>query len=1166
MSQDQVLNRSGVLEFFSFDKITNRNVELAKDLNINVTTLSKIVTSSLPSNRIITTEEIDRLSAETAFSMSTYNPDYEVLASRIAMSNLHKSTSANYLTVIGKLLTRKTKRGKIKPFIRNDIYDFAKKHIDVINDNLNYNNDYGYSYFGIRTLEKSYLLKAEGKIVERPQHMLMRVALQFYGPCTYTTLENKVVEDAGDIDKVIECYHMLSEKKFSPATPILFNAGTNRPQLASCFILSMGDDLEEIYDTIKRMAMISKWSGGLGIDLSSIRPTGSPIDGTDGTSKGILPILQQLDLMARYVSQGGNKRPGSVAAYLQPWHPDILKFLAAIYKEPPEEERARGIFLGLWVPDLFMKRVKEDGVWNLFDPSFLPELTYAYGEEFERIYIQAENDKKYIPWPKNKDGVPTPPKARDLWSTILTCIENNSMPYMLGKDHINNKSNHKNVGPIRSSNLCVSGDTYILTDQGQIQIEKLKDQKVKVYNGFEYSEVEIKQTGEHQDLLKVEFSDGTILNCTQEHKFHVQEGYKSTGRNVKYKIVSAKNLKTGDKLIKWDHEKVLIDPQISFDIKYPYTHGFFCGDGTYHIKNNGDKTPSVCLYGEKKELLPYIEHRSWSDKNKEGNLNIQLPLDLESKFEVPLHGSIDNKIQWFEGYSDADGTIARNGTNESLQIASINFDFLIKVKLMLQTLGINSKVTKNFGKRKTFLPNGKGDYQLYECKDIWRLLVSSSDLYQLSELGYEPKRLKFVAKEPQRNASHFIKVVSVTEGLRNVNTFCFTEPKNHTGIFNGIITGQCTEIVEYTDFESIAVCNLHSLCLPSFIKDDQFDFEELGKTVEFVVDNMNRIIDRSFYPVKEARINNLQLRPIGIGVQGLANVFAKLKCPWESNEARYLNRLIFETIYYHALKKSAELAEKDGPYSRFEGSPMSQGILQYHMWNDHPWTQIDDDRDDMTVRTVTHGIQEELRDMDIDFPLYNWHDLIDKVKKGTRNSLLIAPMPTASTAQIIGNNESFEPFTSNIYVRSVNSGDFTVINKHLYHDLKELGLWRKDIVQEIILNNGSIQEIKEIPADIRLLYKTSYELPQKVIIDMAIDRGSMVDQSMSLNIYKARPNHSTLSSMYMYEWEHGLKTWSYYTHSKPAADAVKFTVMKEKTVKKPMNVVCTEEICTMCSS
>ncbi len=775
-----VIKRSGKRVPVRYDSITDRNVELSKDLDINIEYLSKLVIQSLKND--MTTSEIDELSAETAAYMATYEPEYDKLAARISVSNLHKSTNPLFYETV-KFIYNSTneKTGKKTNVISKDFFNFIEENKEQLESVIDHSRDNNYNYFGFKTLQRIYLIKVNGKIVERPQHMIMRVAVTVH-------LKDR------NIERMIETYKEMSLGKFTHASPTLFNAGSEKGNLSSCFLLHMDDSMEHIYETNKRCALISKHGGGIGIDISTVRAKGSPIHTTNGQSDGILPMCQVLNATARYSNQSG-KRKGSFAVYLQPWHPDIFDFLALRLNNPPEELRARDLFLALWIPDIFMKRVEEDGIWSLICPSALPSLTETYGDTSEKIYLDAEKNKLFT----------KQVKARDVWKAVLQSQIETGLPYILYKDSINNKSNQKNIGIIKSSNLC-------------------------------------------------------------------------------------------------------------------------------------------------------------------------------------------------------------------------------------------------------------------------------------------------------------------------------------------------TEIVEYTDPDSVAVCNLASISLPQFIKDGVFDLEELGRIVKIIVRNLNNIIDINYYPISEASNNNLKYRPIGIGVQGLADVFAILKMPWDSSDAKITNRFIFETIYYFALEASAEIAEEEGPYSAFDGSPVSQGILQFHMWDATPLTP------------------------------YDWEGLIEKCKKGIRNSLLVAPMPTASTSQILGNNECFEPFTSNIYSRSTLAGNFMMVNKHLYKDLKEINLWNKDIVNKIIENNGSVQTVEEIPENIKQIYKTVWEISQKIIIDLAADRGAFIDQSQSMNIFIDHPTQAKLSSMHLYGWKKGLKTGSYYIRSKPARDAIKFTLLKEsntqgkKYIKDGKEFICTEEVCVSCSS
>jgi ribonucleoside-diphosphate reductase alpha chain len=835
---------------------------------------------------------------------------------------------------------------------------------------------------------------------------------------------------------------------------------------------------------------------------------------------------------------GGGKRNGSFAMYLEPWHADIEDFLKLKLNTGSEEERCRDLFYGLWIPDLFMERVEKNGHWTLFCPSEAPGLADVYGDEFKALYERYEAEgrgRKQI-------------EAQKLWFKMLDAQIETGTPYLLYKDAANMKSNQKNVGTIKSSNLCVAPETYILTNKGQVQISEVAGQEVNVWNGDKWSTTTVLKTGEQQRLITVHLSNGAQITCTPYHKFIIRKEYKETSSIKDATRVEAWNLKKGMKLTK--HNLQVVQGDEKNDIPYAYTHGFFCGDGVYHHNSSGSRTNGVTLYGVKKDLIPYLDIRSSSYKEDAlGRINTLLPNDLADKYVVPLNASLTCRLEWFAGLLDADGCVVRNGTNEALQIASIHLEFLDRVRLMLQTLGVQSKVTPAQGERKIFMPDGKGGRKEYDCKQLWRLLISSSAVHLLRVLGLTCHRLQIKGDEPQRNAEQFVTVVSVVDDGRVDDTYCFNEPENHAGVFNGVLTGNCTEIIEYSDENETAVCNLASIALPSYVdtKKRTFDFEKLREVVTVATKNLNRVIDINYYPTPETRASNMRHRPVGLGVQGLADVFALLRMPWESEKAADLNQRIFEHIYYAAVSASADVAKVEGTYSSYEGSPMSQGIFQYDMWNVTPLTELDDTLD--------------------------WASLKEKVKAhGVRNSLLVAPMPTASTSQILGFNECIEPFTSNMYTRRTLAGEFIVINKYLLQDLKKLGLWNEMMKQQIIAQNGSIQGIDQIPEAIQKLYKTSWELKQKVLIDMAARRGAFICQSQSLNLFVADPNYAKLTSMHFYAWKQGLKTGIYYLRTRAPVMAQKFTVDPElqraaekSEIMRQMKKT-SEEECTMCGS
>ncbi|WP_396591041.1 ribonucleoside-diphosphate reductase subunit alpha [Allomuricauda sp. R78024] len=769
-----VVKRDGRKELIMFDKITARVRKLCYGLNGLVDPLKVAMRVIEGLYDGVTTSELDNLAAEIAATMTTTHPDYAKLAARISVSNLHKNTKKSFSETMKDLYEYVNPRtGKKAPLLSEEVYEVISENSEKLDSTIIYNRDFGYDYFGFKTLERSYLLKLNGKIAERPQHMLMRVSIGIH---------------LNDLDAAIETYELMSKKYFTHATPTLFNSGTPKPQMSSCFLLAMKDDsIDGIYDTLKQTAKISQSAGGIGLSIHNVRATGSYIAGTNGTSNGIVPMLQVFNDTARYVDQGGGKRKGSFAIYMEPWHADIYEFLDLKKNHGKEEMRARDLFYAMWISDLFMKRVEANEEWTLMCPNECPGLFTNHSEEFEKLYLQYEAQGK---------GRKTV-RARELWEKILESQIETGTPYMLYKDAANRKSNQKNLGTIRSSNLC-------------------------------------------------------------------------------------------------------------------------------------------------------------------------------------------------------------------------------------------------------------------------------------------------------------------------------------------------TEILEYTSPDEVAVCNLASIALPMFIKNGEFDHKELFKVTKRVTKNLNKVIDRNYYPVKEAENSNMRHRPIGLGVQGLADAFIMLRLPFTSDEAKKLNQEIFETLYFAAVTASMEQAKEEGPYSSYKGSPIEQGEFQHNLW----------------------GIKdEELSGR------WDWAKLRKEVKKnGVRNSLLVAPMPTASTSQILGNNECFEPYTSNIYTRRVLSGEFIVVNKHLLEDLVNLGLWNESMKQELMRANGSIQHIETIPQDIRELYKTVWELSMKDIIDMSRQRGYFIDQSQSLNLFMENANYSKLTSMHFYAWKSGLKTGMYYLRTKAAVDAIKFTLDNTKKKEVPVSVAADAEV------
>jgi ribonucleotide reductase alpha subunit len=906
----QVEKRDGRREEVSFDKVLERIRRASDGLSVNSTVLAQKILAQIYDG--VKTSELDELTSQLAASLATVHPDYGALAARITISNHQKNTEPSFSKVVlalGNQVAPKT--GEKVSYVSEDLVDLVIAHGREIDAYINHDRDYLLDYFGFKTLERAYLLKdTKGRVLERPQHMWMRVALGLW---------------MHDFRRAFETYDLMSQKYFTHATPTLFNAGTKHPQLSSCYLVAMdSDSIGGIYKTLGDCAQISKFAGGIGMHCHNIRAKGSIIRGTNGTSNGLVPMLRVFNSTARYVDQGGGRRNGSFAIYLEPWHADVEDFLRLKLNTGSEEERARDLFYAMWVSDLFMKRVEEDGDWTLFCPSEAPGLADVHSAEFEALYTRYEKEgrgRKTI-------------KAQKLWFQILDTQMETGTPYLLYKDPANAKSNQQNLGTIKSSNLCVAPETLILTDKGQFKIEELAGQEVSVWNGTEWSKTTVMKTGENQDILGVDVIEATItdegvysfdmkhIECTPYHKFILSSDTKSIADSDR---VDAKNLKRGMVL------------------------------------------------------------REWWDSD----------------------GNIHEPIVW----------------------------------------------------------------GVYNYK-------------------------------------------------RKSDTYCFNEPKNHAGVFNGILTGNCTEILEYSDKSETAVCNLASISLPAFV--DQvsktFDFVKLREVVATTTRNLNRVIDINYYPTPETQRSNMRHRPIGLGVQGLADVFAMMRLPWDSDGAADLNQRIFEHMYFAAVEESMRIAKfEEGVYETFKGSPASKGQLQPDLWNVVPLTEQDG--------TLCWKILRE-----------------NVVKYGLRNSLLMAPMPTASTSQILSNTECFEPITSNLYTRRTLAGEYIVVNKYLLNDLIERGLWNEDLKQMIIARNGSIQGIVGMPQDLQDLYKTAWELKQRTLIDLAAARGAFICQSQSLNLFVADPSYAKLTSMHFYAWKKGLKTGCYYLRTKAAVMAQKFTV------------------------
>lgn len=1178
----RVLKRIGTYEDVSFDKVLRRIKHFSYNLDhVDASEIAQKVCSRIYDG--VKTSELDELAAQMCFSMSTEHPDFGTLAARIIISNIHKNTAASFDETVEILYSNKDIHGNPAPLVSDELYQSVKEHKHAIDAAIDYERDYLFDYFGYKTLERSYLQKVGGRTIERPQHMWMRVALGIWGQ---------------DIKGALECYKYMSMRYYTHATPTLFNAGTRMPAMSSCFLLGMEDSLCGIYKTIGDSAMISKGAGGIGTHIHDIRARGSYIRGTNGQSSGLVPMLRVYNATMRHANQAG-RRLGSAAIYVEPWHADIFDFVALRRNTGAEEERCRDLFLALWVPDLFMERVKANGTWSLMCPDECPGLSKVYGTDFKDLYERYEREGRM------RKTV----KAQDLWTEVLKSQIETGTPYILYKDACQ-KSNQKNLGVIRSSNLCVAPETQILTDKGYVVIKDVVNQEVNVWNGQQFSKTTVIKTGSNMNLIKIKFSNGESLECTSYHKFYIKPEY-----NKKEIIVPARELKLGMKIAKSEFPIMYMD---GCDFKYPYTHGLFCAEGTYcqragnrrqcsyqfregqnfckkhavqakydiatddieldYSKCHGicDKVPRITLYGKKMELLPYVDIRDDVSIGVSKNecIHVFPHLDMAPKFVVPTYENMNIKLRWFEGLCDGDGTLTKSESAYQLQVSNIHHDFLIKVKRMLNTMGIDAKITVVHEKALRSLPDGKGGHADYYCDTCYRLLVTCTHLHKLIALGFQPKRLDFTGMSvPNRNCQGYTRVVAIEDVNRVDDTYCFNEPLEHKGIFNGILTGNCSEILIYSDENEYGVCNLASIVLPSFVSrantaQPSFDYDKLHEVVKFVTRSMDHVIDRNHYPVPETRRSNMRHRPIGIGIQGLADVFIQMRLPYDSPEALEVNRLIAETMYHASLESSNDIARERceaikltdeeqaqavahpkwrGAYGTFSTSPAARGILQFDMHSKQP----------------TPG-------------RYDWAALKEAIQHhGLRHSLLIALMPTASTSQVMGSTESFEAITSNIFQRRTLAGEFVVLNKYLVSDLVKLGLWNRTLKDRIIASEGSVQHIPDVPDDIKALYKTVWEIKQRVIIDHAAARQPFVCQTQSMNLYVEDPDISKMTNMHFYGWRNGLKTGCYYLRSKAKAKTMSFSLdpsvssgnmKKEKTNDIESCRLDNPEGCVMCSA
>ena len=987
--------------------------------------LTKIIFQILDNELIKTPQDQLHQIAVECSGKNLWHHNWGLLAGRLELASINQLS--------GKTIRETTE--KCSFFLDSSYIDFVNENADELDAIIVKERDQKYDWMSIQTLKQSYLLRGESDtqdkpIIETPQQLWLRVSIWMWMP---------------NMSRIKEVYDDLSSGNYVHASPTLFNAGSKRSQCSSCFLLTLDDNLENIIKGLWNCAFISARGGGVGMDVSNIRH--SEIAG-GGYSKGIVGMLKVYDELIKYVSQADRRR-GSATMFLAPHHVDIMEFIDMRNPTGADSMRARDLFYCLWVSNLFMERVENDGVWSLFCPNKAKGLNDVYGEKFNELYESYE-----------KQGIASRTlPAREVWSAILAAQIQTGMPFICYKDTVNEGSNQKNLGVVRSSNLCVHGSTYILTKKGQIPISTLENKEVEVWNGEEWSKTIVRKTGKNKKLVQVKFSCGSEILCTPEHKFYVRGIYKeieATAESLPLKAVLA-----GWKLPLYDNIQEKISPK--------------------HIN------------------------------------------------DIPLTGTLGEKIGWFEEFSTICGRVLISGPYQSLSFVSPEREFLFKVKLLLNSIGI-SPTSLRFDK------NHK----------VWFLTIINNELIELFKLNYTPE-LEFLPDPELYDFNHSISVEEVNdyEGLHD--TFCLTEHKRHRVLFNGILTGQCLEIMEVSDSTRIASCNLASIGLDTCVREDKtYDFEKLSRLTKDLTRNLNQVIDRNYYlkEVPEIEKANSEARPLGIGVHAFADTLALMDLTWNSEETFQLNDHIFETMYAAFVEESAELAAVSGPYDGWIGCPSQKGIFQHN-----------------------------LREVNEAGCISDWDSIREKVLKyGMRNSLGIALMPTASSAQINGKTESFEPLTSNLYARTLLSGMFYVVNKHMVKDLELIELWNRDTVLQIMENQGSLSNLTSEKDSERLdflkeKYKTVWEIPQKRLVDLVAQRGKWIDQSQSFNCHMANPTVTKLQSFHFYGWKHGLKTGMYYLRNKPAAAPINFAL---KSTKKeplpPSGYVCTEDVCISCQS
>lgn len=991
----------------------------------------------------IGTKDIHRLTiGEAAGQIAVNNQDANYVAARLTLQEVYKqaANSIHYTHLRGYIA-----HAHSLGLLSDKMLDF---NFEQLNAAIKPERDFLFGYVGIQTLADRYFLRSEpknGHIIELPQHFWMRVSMGL-----------AINEGETKAERAIEFYGVLSTLEFVSSTPTLFNSGSRRSQLSSCYGNVVSDTItaEEgshrfasLFGNFEECALLSKYAGGIGTDWTMVRAEGDVIKGTAGISSGIVPYLKIYNDVAVAVNQGG-KRKGSFAPYLEPWHPDFEAFMELKKNTGDERQRAHEIFPAGWMPDLLMKRVESRGIWSFFSPKDHPELHELFGTKFEERYIQLEEEGKFV------RQMP----AIELWRKWLTMLFETGHPWITFKDEMNRRNPQSHAGVIRSSNLCVAPETLVLTDAGHLQISELAGLRVNVWNGEEFSEVEVVKTGENQKLIKVSVSDGSEVECTEYHKFYVQNGYWSNSIVEK----RAAELSVGDKLIKFELPVV----EGEGEMKHAYTAGFFCGDGTY-----GHGKPILQLYGEKKALVGEFAIKSGSNvEHTNGRLAFTLVDDFPRKFTVPHNYSVQSRLTWLAGLLDADGTVARNGTNESFQVASIENGFLNEVRLMLQTLGVQSRVTLM---REAGVVKFASDAVAYETQDLFRLLINSTDSQKLLNLGLQTKRLKMERRSPNRSATHFSTVVSVVDEGRVDDTYCFTEHKRHMGVFNGILTGNCTEIALNSSEEETFVCNLGSVNLSRTSPEkDPVRFKQVVKTAMRMLDN---VIDINFYPSDRAQTSNMRHRPVGLGVMGYMEWLVQNGIDFESEEHLTACDGLFENLSAQVISASISLAKERGAYPSFEGSKWSQGILP-----------ID------TARDTTHD------------PLI-WDDIrSDLAKYGIRNSNCMAIAPTATISNIAGTTPCIEAAIDLVYSKTNMSGDFIVVDPTLKYGRPELA-------------------------------KTMFQIAPKWVILGAARRQKWIDQAQSTNIFAKRGTKGKdLAAIYELAWKEGLKT-TYYLRSESSS-------------------------------